>query len=60
VGLITAPAQAEHVLVSGQADGVSIGRAALVQPNWAAVAASELGVARDLVPRAPQYWRAAW
>ena len=60
VGLITAPAQAEHVLVSGQADGVSIGRAALVQPNWAAVAASELGVARDLLPRAQQYWRAAW
>jgi hypothetical protein len=48
------------VLVGGQADGVSIGRAALVQPNWAAVAASELGVARDLLPRAQQYWRAAW
>ena len=48
------------MLVSGQADGVSIGRAALMQPNWAADAANVLGVARDLVPRAQQYWRAAW
>ncbi|WP_372699846.1 NADH:flavin oxidoreductase/NADH oxidase [Arthrobacter sp. JSM 101049] len=60
VGMITEPAQAEHILVTGQADGVSIGRAALVEPYWPAIAARDLGIGRDENPRAPQYWRAAW
>ncbi|GAA5228724.1 NADH:flavin oxidoreductase/NADH oxidase [Paeniglutamicibacter antarcticus] len=60
VGMINDPSQAEQVLVTGSADGVSIGRAALRNPNWPAVAASELGVAHDMVPFAPQYWRAHW
>lgn len=60
VGMITDPAQAEQILVTHQADGVSIGRAALIQPNWPVVAASALGVHREELPRAAQYWRAAW
>ncbi|MET1035272.1 MAG: NADH:flavin oxidoreductase/NADH oxidase [Arthrobacter sp.] len=60
VGMITEPQQAEQVLVTGQADGVSIARAALVEPHWAAIAAKALGVDRDHNPRAPQYWRADW
>lgn len=60
VGMITEAAQAEHILVTGQADGVSIGRAALVEPYWPAIAARELGIDRDENPRAPQYWRAGW
>lgn len=54
------PSQAEQVLVTGAAGGVSIGRAALKNPNWPAVAAAELGVARDQVPFAAQYWPAHW
>lgn len=60
VGMINDPSQAEQVLVAGSADGVSIGRAALKNPNWPAVAAAALGSARDAVPFAPQYWRAHW
>lgn len=60
VGMVTEPAQAEHILVTGQADGVSIARAALLEPYWAALAAKALGVGRDENPRAPQYWRAGW
>ncbi|GAA4366885.1 NADH:flavin oxidoreductase/NADH oxidase [Paeniglutamicibacter cryotolerans] len=60
VGAITEPAQAEQILVTHQADGVSIGRAELIQPNWPVVAAAALGVHRDELPRAAQYWRAAW
>ena len=60
VGLLTDPAQAEHVVVTGQADGVSVGRAALKDAHWPANAAKTLGVARDGNPRADQYWRAAW
>ncbi|MET1154209.1 hypothetical protein [Arthrobacter sp.] len=47
VGLLTDPAQAEHVVVTGQADGVSVGRAALKDAHWPANAAKVLGVARD-------------
>lgn len=60
VGMINDPSQAEQVLVTGSADGVSIGRAALKNPNWPAVAASELGASRDDIPFAAQYWRAHW
>lgn len=57
VGGITQPLQAEQILVSGQADGVSIGRAALGDPQWVNRAAGVLGA-----PRAnpPQYWRGRW
>ncbi|OFI38685.1 oxidoreductase [Arthrobacter sp. SW1] len=60
VGMITTAQQAEQVLVNGQADGVSIARAALREPNWAALAARELGEAVEKTPFAPQYWRAHW
>ncbi len=60
VGMITTAQQAEQILATGQADGVSIGRAALVEPYWPAIAARELGVDRDDNPRAAQYWRAGW
>jgi 2,4-dienoyl-CoA reductase-like NADH-dependent reductase (Old Yellow Enzyme family) len=35
VGLITRPEQAEHILSSGQADLIAIGREALADPDWA-------------------------
>ena len=43
VGLITEARQAEHVLASGQADVVSVGRAALADPRWWHRAAYQLG-----------------
>lgn len=47
VGLITSPAQAEQVIVSGQADAVIIGRAMLRNPYWVLQAAKELNVNID-------------
>ena len=55
VGLITEPIQAEHILVSGQADCVFIGRAMLRDPHWALRAAVALG---DKPPCAQPYHRA--
>jgi len=43
VGLITEPHQAEHVLMSGQADMVAMARAFLNDPHWVWRAANELG-----------------
>lgn len=60
VGMITDAAQAEQVLVTGAADGVSIGRAALKNPNWPATAARELNEPLENTPFAEQYWRAHW
>lgn len=60
VGMITEPGQAEDVLLSGAADAVFIGRAALRDPSWANRAAHELGLTRDQIPYAPQYLRGAW
>ena len=58
VGLITTAEQAEGILASGQADVISIGRAALVNPalplEWAHTLRDEY--AAHLVPA--QYWRA--
>jgi 2,4-dienoyl-CoA reductase-like NADH-dependent reductase (Old Yellow Enzyme family) len=45
VGLITAPLQAEHILVSGQADLVLLAREMLRDPYWPLRAARELGAA---------------
>lgn len=56
VGMITEPAQAEQVLVSGQADMVAIARAALYDPRWGWHAAAELG---DTLEVPGQYQRAA-
>ena len=54
VGLITEPAQAEHILQSGQADMVALARAMLYNPRWPWHAAAELGAQ---VAAPPQYWR---
>jgi 2,4-dienoyl-CoA reductase-like NADH-dependent reductase (Old Yellow Enzyme family) len=42
VGMIREPRQAEAIIAGGEADLVAIGREALVNPNWAALAALEL------------------
>lgn len=60
VGMIENAMQAETILATGQADAVSIGRAALRDPHWAAQAASDLHVAKADSPAADQYWRAGW
>lgn len=60
VGLIDDAFQAETILASGQADAISIGRAALRNPHWAAQAAARLGVASDENPRSIPLWRARW
>jgi 2,4-dienoyl-CoA reductase-like NADH-dependent reductase (Old Yellow Enzyme family) len=56
VGMITAPAQADHIVRSGQADVVLLGRELLRNPYWALTAAQALGQA---VAWPNQYLRAA-
>jgi 2,4-dienoyl-CoA reductase-like NADH-dependent reductase (Old Yellow Enzyme family) len=55
VGLITEAAQAEHILVTEQADAVAIGRELLRNPSWPLQAAKSLG---DDVSWPLQYLRA--
>jgi 2,4-dienoyl-CoA reductase-like NADH-dependent reductase (Old Yellow Enzyme family) len=43
VGLITSPAQADHIVRSGQADIVLLGREILRNPYWPLAAAQVLG-----------------
>ncbi|MFZ4537094.1 NADH:flavin oxidoreductase/NADH oxidase [Propionivibrio sp.] len=43
VGLITSPAQADHIIRSGQADMVLVGREILRNPYWPLAAAQALG-----------------
>lgn len=56
VGLITAPAQADHIIRTGQADMVFLARELLRDPYWPLHAARELGC---LAPWPAQYQRAA-
>jgi 2,4-dienoyl-CoA reductase-like NADH-dependent reductase (Old Yellow Enzyme family) len=56
VGLITAPAQADHIIRSGQADLVFLARELLRDPYWPLRAARELG---HVTPWPAQYVRAA-
>lgn len=56
VGLINAPEQADHIVRTGQADMVLIGRAILRNPYWPLLAASTLG---QKVAWPQQYLRAA-
>ncbi len=56
VGMITSPAQADHVIRTGQADLVLIGREFLRDPYWPLHAARELGYAASWPA---QYLRAA-
>ena len=55
-GLITSPAQADHIVRTGQADVVLLGRELLRNPYWPLAAAKELG---HSVPWPDQYLRAA-
>ncbi|WP_432542342.1 NADH:flavin oxidoreductase/NADH oxidase [Kineococcus sp. SYSU DK002] len=57
VGLILEPAQAEQVLVSGEADAVLLARPLLADPRWPQRAAVALHAARE-VPWPAQYARA--
>jgi 2,4-dienoyl-CoA reductase-like NADH-dependent reductase (Old Yellow Enzyme family) len=57
VGMITQPAQAEHILRTGQADLVMLGRELLRDPRWPLHAAEVLGDGN--VPWPAQYLRAA-
>jgi 2,4-dienoyl-CoA reductase-like NADH-dependent reductase (Old Yellow Enzyme family) len=56
VGMITSPVQAEHILVTGQADAVIIAREFLRDPYWPLRAAAELG---QPISWPVQYLRAA-
>jgi 2,4-dienoyl-CoA reductase-like NADH-dependent reductase (Old Yellow Enzyme family) len=56
VGMITSPAQAEHVIGTGQADAVLIAREFLRDPYWPLRAAAEL---RQSISWPTQYLRAA-
>ena len=56
VGLITSPAQADHIIRTGQADLVLLARQLLRDPYWPLHAAEEL---KQKAPWAPQYARAA-
>jgi 2,4-dienoyl-CoA reductase-like NADH-dependent reductase (Old Yellow Enzyme family) len=56
VGMITAPAQADHIIRTGQADVAILAREFLRDPYWPLRAARELGYA---VPWPIQYVRAA-
>jgi 2,4-dienoyl-CoA reductase-like NADH-dependent reductase (Old Yellow Enzyme family) len=56
VGLITSPEQADHIVRSGQADLVLLGREILRNPYWPLAAAQALGQA---APWPRQYLRAA-
>src|SRR3981081_2527030 len=56
VGMITSPSQAEHILVTGQADAVMIARELLRDPYWPLRAARELG---QSISWPVQYLRAA-
>ncbi|MDN6352545.1 MAG: NADH:flavin oxidoreductase/NADH oxidase, partial [Corynebacterium sp.] len=58
VGRSEAAAPAETGGATGQAHAVAIGRAARVNPHWAARAAAELRVPREEIPHAPQFFRA--
>jgi 2,4-dienoyl-CoA reductase-like NADH-dependent reductase (Old Yellow Enzyme family) len=56
VGLITSPAQADHIIRTGQADMVLLGREILRNPYWSMTAAQALGQAASWPA---QYLRAA-
>ena len=56
VGMITSPVQAEHIMVTGQADAVFIARELLRDPSWPLRAARELG---QPISWPVQYLRAA-
>lgn len=60
VGLITEPAQAEGIIVTGNADVVLLARTALREPAWPQRAAHELGLGWREIPYPKQYTRGRW
>ena len=61
VGLIEEATQAEQALISGQADAIAVGRAALRDPYLPLRWAADLGVRSwDEAPWPIQYWRGTW
>src|SRR5690606_31809438 len=61
VGLITQPAEAEAIVVDGDADLVAVARTALDDPNWPIHAAHALGVpGEDLWPLQACYRIPSW
>ncbi len=60
VGMILSPAQAEEILVDGDADAVLLARAALREPSWPLRAAAELGLGWREAPYPAAYTRGAW
>ena len=58
IGFITSPAQAEHVLRTGQADMVLLARELLRDPYWPLRAAAELRAEPGAAPWPAQYERA--
>lgn len=57
VGLITSPEQADHIVRTGQADVVLVGREFLRDPYWAARSAKKLGI-KDF--NYPVQYQRAW
>jgi 2,4-dienoyl-CoA reductase-like NADH-dependent reductase (Old Yellow Enzyme family) len=47
VGMITEPEQAEHIVVTDEADAIFLARAMLRNPRWALTASEKLGVKID-------------
>jgi 2,4-dienoyl-CoA reductase-like NADH-dependent reductase (Old Yellow Enzyme family) len=60
VGLIVHARQADHIIRSGQADLVALGREMLMNPSWAIDAAQKLGADQDFSRQGPHlaYWLA--
>jgi 2,4-dienoyl-CoA reductase-like NADH-dependent reductase (Old Yellow Enzyme family) len=57
IGFITAAAQAEHILRTGQADLVLLAREFLRDPYWPSRAARELGAPPPAPPQYDRAWR---
>ena len=60
VGGVTSGVQSEQAMADTGLDAISIGRAALRNPNFAVEAAAELGFAKQDLPYSAPYWRAIW
>ena len=60
VGLVVEPAQAEAIVVSGQADFVAMARAILDNPRWVWHAAERLGAQIAYPPQYARVSRAIW
>jgi 2,4-dienoyl-CoA reductase-like NADH-dependent reductase (Old Yellow Enzyme family) len=60
VGLIVEPAQAEHIVASGQADFIAMARAFLDNPRWVWHAAERLGATVTVPPQYARVGRAQW